>query len=73
MFASLRDRVGWEERSIKLPAGVSRPAAVDIWDSLALGPLPAEIQVAINQKLVGKDQPVFVGDEIAFLPPFTGG
>ncbi|GCE65915.1 MoaD/ThiS family protein [cyanobiont of Ornithocercus magnificus] len=73
LFASLRDQAGWGERLMTLPSGVPRPAAVDIWNLLALGPLPAEVRVAINQKLVDKHQPVSVGDEVAFLPPFTGG
>jgi molybdopterin synthase sulfur carrier subunit len=29
--------------------------------------------IALNQKIVGADQPLSSGDELAFLPPVTGG
>jgi len=31
------------------------------------------VLVAINQTIVSPDHPVHAGDELAFLPPFTGG
>ena len=70
LFASLRDRAGWEERSIAFSeAGMT---AAQVWDQLELGPLESGC-VAVNQELVRADQPLRAGDELAFLPPFTGG
>ena len=70
LFASLRDRAGWEERSIVFSeAGMT---AAQVWDQLELGPLES-VCVAVNQELVRADQPLRAGDELAFLPPFTGG
>ena len=70
LFASLRDRAGWEERSIAFSeAGMT---AAQVWDQLELGPLES-ICVAVNQELVRADQQLRAGDELAFLPPFTGG
>jgi molybdopterin synthase sulfur carrier subunit len=47
--------------------------ADDIWHQLKLGPRPASVQISINQRLVNSLTPVQIGDEVAFLPPFTGG
>ena len=70
LFASLRDRAGWEERSIAFSeAGMT---AAQVWDQLELGPLES-VCVAVNQELVRADQQLRAGDELAFLPPFTGG
>jgi molybdopterin synthase sulfur carrier subunit len=46
--------------------------AAQVWDQLELGPLES-VCVAVNQELVRADQPLRAGDELAFLPPFTGG
>ena len=35
--------------------------------------LPAGIRVAINQQVAGADTPLADGDELAFLPPISGG
>ena len=70
LFASLRERAGWSERSMPLSSGCATPRA--IWNRLGLGSLQG-ISVAVNQQLVDVDQPLKAGDELAFLPPFTGG
>ena len=70
LFASLRERAGWGERSLPFTPGVS--TAREVWNQLDLGPLEG-ISIAVNQELVGANQPLQAGDELAFLPPFTGG
>lgn len=70
LFASLRERVGWAERSLPLSSEVT--TAREVWHQLDLGSLQG-ITVAVNQELVELDQPLKSGDELAFLPPFTGG
>lgn len=37
------------------------------------GALPAGLRVAINQHFATADSPLAPGDELAFLPPITGG
>ena len=32
-----------------------------------------QVLISLNQMIVGWDQPVFDGAELAFLPPVTGG
>ena len=70
LFAALRDRAGWEEKLIKLPA--NGMTARQVWDQLHLGSLDC-INIAVNQEMVTADQSVQNGDELAFLPPFSGG
>ena len=70
LFASLRERAGWAERSFPFTPGVS--TAREVWNQLDLGPIEG-ISIAVNQELVGANQRLQTGDELAFLPPFTGG
>ena len=72
LFASLRDQAGWDEQCVLLP-DQDVVTAEDIWHQLNLGPRPASVQISINQQLVNALTPVQKGDEVAFLPPFTGG
>ena len=79
LFAALRERAGWGERLVPLEASLS--SAADLWQRLALeggpaagaGRLPPSIRVAINQAFATPDTPLRPGDEVAFLPPITGG
>ncbi|MBW4529822.1 MAG: molybdopterin converting factor subunit 1 [Aphanothece saxicola GSE-SYN-MK-01-06B] len=72
LFAALREQAGWGERQIRLEAGTA--SAADLWRQLALGAdVPTTIRVAINQAFAAPDTPLRPGDEVAFLPPITGG
>jgi len=72
LFAALRERAGWRERLLAAPAGAT-PAAV--WRQLGLEPNEpdASIRVAINQQFASWNSPLAAGDELAFLPPISGG
>ena len=72
LFASLREQVGWGERQLPLQGCSS---AISCWQQLKLGgeALPAGIRVAINHHFASADSPVQAGDELAFLPPISGG
>ena len=76
-FASLREAVGAESMALEVEeatlAGVRTKLAAQLaaqqFDALA-----AEgVQVAVNQVIVAGDAALEAGDEIAFLPPVTGG
>ena len=78
-FASLREAVATDALDVELP-----PAATlkDLCAMLArqLGTAAAaalgddEVRVAVNQELVqGMGAALKAGDEVAFLPPVTGG
>jgi molybdopterin converting factor subunit 1 len=75
LFARLRDLVGQGELVRDLPAP-STVAAV--WDQLvaefpAIAPYTASMSCAVNADYARLTTDVRDGDEIAFLPPVSGG
>lgn len=76
----LRDAAGGRERAQSLPPeGMALAALIDALDAAdpGLGALlrAPSVRVAINQSLSPADEAAIVrdDDEIAFLPPMTGG
>ena len=85
LFAGLREQAGWGERLVTLATG-SGATPRRLWQilqidqvgvqpgaSLADGPLPRSVRVAVNQCFAEQDQPLGDGDEVAFLPAISGG
>jgi molybdopterin synthase sulfur carrier subunit len=70
-FASLRDRMGRGEDHV--PAEEARTVG-DVWARVSGGqPLPPNLLVAVNMEYASAGERVRDGDEVAFLPPVTGG
>jgi molybdopterin synthase catalytic subunit len=75
LFARLRDLAGAAELTRDLPEGATAAGA---WDALtrefpALGAYTASISCAVNEEYTRTSQPLKEGDEVAFLPPVSGG
>jgi len=70
LFASLREAAGWSEREWPLTAEAS---AAQVWDQLGIGVDRSRVRIAVNQSFAAADQPLRPGDELAFLPPISGG
>ena len=70
LFAALRERAGSGARELELPQGAS---AADVWSALDLGEEPAGLVFAVNRAYTGRDQPLAEGDEVALIPPVSGG
>ena len=72
LFASLREHAGWDARRLALVAGTTPER---VWRELGLGggAIPATVRVAVNQAFASPHQPLAPGDELAFLPPISGG
>ena len=72
-FAQLADLAGKTEETLE----INDPAAETLYGKLkAAHQFPHEfsqLQVAINHQLSAHKTPLADGDEIAFLPPMTGG
>jgi MoaE-MoaD fusion protein len=68
LFAGLRERAGWSERELD---GIDRVA--DVWSALGLGDEPVGLLYAVNLEYADKDTPVADGDEVALIPPVSGG
>ncbi len=70
LFAALRERAGWSEQALELADGA---ALADVWPALELGPEPAGLAYARNREYAARDTPLADGDEVALLPPVSGG
>ena len=75
LFARLRDIAGRAELDRELPDGATAQAA---WDSLAtefgeLHEYHRSVSVAVNQEYASFSTSLKNGDEVAFLPPVSGG
>ncbi len=70
LFAALRERAGWSLREFELADGA---ALGDVWPLLDLGPEPPGLAFARNREYAPRDTPLGEGDEVALLPPVSGG
>jgi len=67
LFAGLRERAGFASREVE----AARVA--DVWPALGLGDEPAGLLYAVNQEYAGADRELADGDEVALIPPVSGG
>jgi molybdopterin synthase catalytic subunit len=70
LFAALRERAGTRERSLELADDAS---VGDVWPALGLGEEPAGLVYAVNRSYVDRSHALADGDEIALIPPVSGG
>jgi molybdopterin converting factor subunit 1 len=75
LFARLRDIVGAGELARQVPEGAT---VRDVWAGLAaehpaLAPFGGAVSTAVNADYAKFDRPLRAGDEVAFLPPVSGG
>lgn len=78
LFASLKEQLGQDQLTIEWPDQGTVTELIDQIGSM-LGDdakqllAQDEILVAVNQTIVEKDHTISHRDEVAFLPPVTGG
>ncbi|MBA2358293.1 MAG: molybdenum cofactor biosynthesis protein MoaE [Actinobacteria bacterium] len=70
LFAGLRERAGLGERTVEIPEGATVTTA---WEALALGDLPGGLLYAVNREYAAADRTLEDGDEVALIPPVSGG
>jgi molybdopterin synthase catalytic subunit/molybdopterin converting factor small subunit len=68
LFAGLRERAGWRERAVD---GVTRVG--EVWGVLGLGPEPDGLLYAVNKEYAPRERELADGDEVALIPPVSGG
>jgi molybdopterin synthase catalytic subunit len=68
LFAGLRERAGVAERELEDVARVG-----DIWPALGLGEEPEGLLYAVNRRYAEREQELADGDEVALIPPVSGG
>jgi MoaE-MoaD fusion protein len=70
LFAGLRERAGVPERVLELPEGAR---VADVWAPLELGAEPNGLLYAVNKAYADRDRTLVDGDEVALIPPVSGG
>ena len=75
LFASLREGAGAPERQLELAEGATAEAA---WQALVAGhpslaPKRASLAVAVNRAYASFETMLQDSDEVAFIPPVSGG
>jgi molybdopterin synthase catalytic subunit/molybdopterin converting factor small subunit len=68
LFAGLRERAGWSVREVEDVARVG-----DVWEKLGLGAEPPGLLYAVNKVYAPRDGELRDGDEVALIPPVSGG
>jgi molybdopterin synthase catalytic subunit/molybdopterin converting factor small subunit len=68
LFAGLRERAGAAERELE---GVTRVG--EVWLALGLGDEPEGLLYAVNRRYAEREQELADGDEVALIPPVSGG
>jgi len=75
LFASVRDIVGQKELLLEVPAGLKASALPHLLASEypRLRALTSFLKVAVNQEYADGERILAEGDEVALLPPVSGG
>jgi MoaE-MoaD fusion protein len=67
LFAGLRERAGWSQRDVEAAS------VAEIWPALDLGDEPEGLLYAVNKEYATRDRALADGDEVALIPPVSGG
>jgi len=70
LFAGLRERAGATDVGLDVPDDAT---VADVWPALGLGDEPPGLLYAVNQRYVERTHRLGAGDEIAVIPPVSGG
>jgi molybdopterin synthase catalytic subunit len=70
LFAGLRERAGAEEIGLELPEGASVGDALERVGELTDG---VPVVMAVNQEYADRSVALHAGDELALIPPVSGG
>jgi len=67
LFAGLRERAGYARREVEAAT------VADVWAALELGDEPDGLLYAVNQEYAARERALVDGDEVALIPPVSGG
>lgn len=74
LFAGLKERAGAPTVDVELQDGATVSDLLVALAATPVGALPDRSTiVAVNREYAGADQPIAAGDEIALIPPVSGG
>lgn len=73
-FALYRERAGVAQTEVDIPEGASGIELLEYLRSLYPSlPTTDSVLIAVNSEYVGPADPLYEGDEVAFIPPVSGG
>lgn len=74
-FAVARDVTGFAEREVEVPDGTTAGQMLEriVSQSPALGPHAAKLAMAVNLEYADRSKVLRDGDEVALIPPVSGG
>src|SRR5215208_720388 len=67
LFAGLREQAGWSRRELDVAT------LADVWPALGLGDEPEGLLYAVNREYAEPGRELHDGDEVALIPPVSGG
>jgi molybdopterin synthase catalytic subunit/molybdopterin converting factor small subunit len=70
LFAGVREQAGTARRELVLDDGAMLE---DVWPALGLGEEPGGLLYAVNRTYADRGQALAEGDEVALIPPVSGG
>jgi molybdopterin converting factor subunit 1 len=75
LFAILRDRAGLSQTTLQLQCGATVQSASMILGERfpAIQPFLSKLAYAVNQQYVPSSAELHEGDELALIPPVSGG
>lgn len=74
LFAGLREQAGWAEQHWEVATPPKEPLTpASAWTALQLPGSLSSVRIAINHQFADPHTPLQPGDELAFLPPISGG
>jgi len=74
LFAGLRERAGTDRLEVELDDGATVAELLDALAGTPVGPIgPRQCVVAINREYADAEQSIAAGDEVALVPPVSGG
>ena len=73
-FALYRERAGTSQTEMELPDGATpEELLVRLRSEYASLPLSDSVLIAVNSEYANPEAPLHEGDEVAFIPPVSGG
>ena len=70
LFAGLRELAGIAQRTLELPHDAT---VGSVWTALGIGDEPEGLLYAVNRAYADRTTPLSDGDEVALIPPVSGG
>ena len=73
-FALYRERAGTSQTEVELPDGATpEELLIRLRSEYAFLPLSDSVLIAVNSEYVSPEAPLHDGDEVALIPPVSGG